>query len=194
MYRAELCGRRTNRFGPVHNLMKYQTTIILLFCTASFSIFVSPWLRSQIVLDLRTFESVGWPTHFMGEELLPIPLSENEEGFYRDFPGEAAQFQVGTDRLILRRVHTATRKLHPAKDCFKGMGFSIEETGLRADAYERIWRTFNATKAGESYQVFELIVDESGNTWSDVSSWYWSVVMDRSQGPWTSFVHIREMD
>lgn len=130
----------------------------------------------------------------MGEKLSPIPLSDAEEAFYKDFPGEAAQFVVGAERLILRRVNQATRKLHPARDCFRGMGFSIQEEGLKRDPFERVWRTFTAEKPGQQLRVFEMISDEAGNTWSDVSAWYWAVLSGKTEAPWLSYVRIMDLD
>lgn len=152
---------------------------------------VRPLLQSQIDIHRELPAEIEWPSHFMGKLLIPIPLTKGEEAFYRNFPGQAAQFDAGDERLILRRVQAATRKLHPAKDCFKGMGYSIEELGLVKDGYEQIWRIFRATKGNESFEVLEMISDDQSNTWSDVSTWYWAVLMKRTQGPWTSYVRIR---
>ena len=174
-------------------MRKQQSISVILLVGISLLGMVRPLLQSQIVNHLQLPAETEWPSHFMGKLLIPIPLTEGEESFYQGFPGQAAQFEGGGERLILRRVQAATRKLHPAKDCFKGIGYSIGELGLVMDAYEQIWRIFRATKENESLEVLEMISDNHGNTWSDVSTWYWAVLLRRTQGPWTSYVRIRKI-
>ncbi len=188
-------GGLTGNPGTFLFLMKTQQTIavILLIGVSVFGM-VRPLLRSQIIVQTMDERQTVWPARFMGEELIPISLSEWEQGFYADFPGDAAQFQVGAERLILRKVNRATRKLHPARDCFKGMGYEVKETGLKRDGYERVWNSFRASKKDEKVEVFELITDESENAWSDVSAWYWAVISKKTEGPWTSFVRVRSVD
>ena len=175
--------------------MKIHTPIVvtglLALCVFNAAL---PLIPSKASATPASMSTSPWPTQFMGEELYAIPLSEKEAAFYEGFPGEAAQFTTLSERLILRRIHQPTRKLHPAQDCFKGMGYSIEDEGLQRDPYERIWRGFIATKAEQRLKVRELIVDEVGNTWSDVSAWYWSALMGRTEGPWLSYVRIRNLD
>ena len=153
-----------------------------------------PVLQSQIIIQTVSDEAEHWPSYFMGIPLVSIPMSKDEAQFYEGFPGSSAQFQAGSERIILRRVTQATRKLHPASDCFKGMGYAVEEGGLQRDAYERIWNSFSAKRGEELLEVQELICDEEGNSWSDVSAWYWAVLMKQTAGPWLSYVRIRNAD
>ncbi len=131
-----------------------------------------------------------WPMKFMGRDMVEVPLTQNERTFYKNFPGKAGQFETESESLILRKVYQATRKLHPAQDCFKGMGYTVNESGLKLDEYERVWSSFEVSKSGSNLVVMELIKDDAGNSWSDVSSWYWAAALKRSEGPWTSYVRI----
>jgi hypothetical protein len=36
--------------------------------------------------------------------------------------------------------------------------------------------------------VYERIYDVAGNSWSDVSAWYWAALLGKSAGPWWSVV------
>lgn len=87
--------------------------------------------------------------------------------------------------LVLRRVEQPTRMLHPAADCFRGLGYRIERTQLERDAQQRLWRCFEAQGTdGRRLRVCERIVGEDGTAFSDPSSWFWSAVLGRSHGPW----------
>lgn len=130
----------------------------------------------------------GWPTQFEGKSLKRLPLTKRESGFYRDFPGKVARFSDGSREIILRWVTSSTRKLHPAADCFKGVGFDIKPQPVEIDKTKNRWGSFIASKGDKKMQVRERIYDSSekssGNNWTDVSSWYWSTLLDSSDGPW----------
>jgi len=175
-------------------MRKHELVGFLLLLGISTFGMIRPLFRSQVLVDLNNESPVDWPVQFMGAELVSIPLTKSEQSFYAGFPGQAAHFQIGTERLILRKVNQATRKLHPAQDCFKGIGYTVVETGLILDAYERVWSSFQACKGTVSLEVAELITDEAGNTWSDISAWYWAVLQKKTLRPWTSYVRIRNLD
>ena len=39
----------------------------------------------------------------------------------------------------------------------------------------------------EPLVVREAVTDGRGGQWTDVSAWYWSALMGRSEGPWWAF-------
>lgn len=128
--------------------------------------------------------SVEWPTTFDDEALIPVALSNIERHFADDFPGSIARFTNGARVVVLRDVERVTRRLHPASDCYRALGYVIDRERLETDAGERRWRCFDARRDGNGLCVCERIVDAAGFAFTDASSWYWSAVMGRSHGPW----------
>lgn len=126
----------------------------------------------------------GWPNSFEGLELTPLPLSEREQRFGQDFPGRLARFTDGRREIIIRWVTEPTRKLHPASDCFEGIGYKVQPAALRVDPNGSRWGSFIATRADERLLVYERIYTDAGDSWADASSWYWSAIGQSTSGPW----------
>ena len=63
----------------------------------------------------------GWPNQFEGKTLTALPMTELEQRFMSDFPGKIGRFTDGEREIVIRWVTEATRKLHPASDCFQGL-------------------------------------------------------------------------
>jgi hypothetical protein len=125
-----------------------------------------------------------WPSQWDGRELRPMALSEVEQRFAARFPGAIARMTDGRQQLVLRQVDQPTRMLHPAVDCYRGLGYRIAAVHLETDAQQRRWRCFEAERAGTRLRVCERIVDASGEAYTDTSHWYWSALLGRSAGPW----------
>jgi hypothetical protein len=125
---------------------------------------------------------IEWPTHFRDQPLTQLPLSELEQRFARRFPGAVARFTDGERVLILRYVERPTRQLHPATDCFKALGYSIEHPRPMADARGDRWSCFAASNDGERLRVCERIRDSEGREWTDTSAWFWAA--QYGGGPW----------
>lgn len=125
----------------------------------------------------------GWPTEFEGKTLTPLPLTELEQRFNADFPGKIGRFTDGKRELIVRWVTEATRKLHPASDCFEGLGYSVKPLAIHRDEKGSLWSSFAATKGNYRLRVYERIHNDSGETWTDVSAWYWAALHHR-EGSW----------
>lgn len=125
----------------------------------------------------------GWPASFEGAALTQLPLSPIEERFGQNFPGRLGRFSDGRREIILRWVASATRKLHPAADCFKANGYTLVPLPLSVKDGER-WSGFSAARGKQKFEVRERIVDATGKQWSDVSAWYWAVQLGQTTGPW----------
>ena len=125
-----------------------------------------------------------WPARFEGRPLTELPLGARDRRFADDFPGRIGRFTDGTREIILRQTAHATRRLHPASDCLKATGFSIEPLPARRGPDGAGWGCFAARKQTESLTVCEQIRDAAGRSWPDPSSWYWSALAGASQGPW----------
>ena len=93
-------------------------------------------------------------------------------------------FTDGRRKLIIRWTTSATRKLHPASDCFEGIGYSIKPLPLFVDKTGARWESFIATRGSERLRVYERIYTDTGESWTDVSAWYWSASGENSVGPW----------
>ena len=129
-------------------------------------------------------EDVAWPMSLQGRSLTQLPLSAVEQRFAARFPGQIGRFTDGTRTIIVRAVWVPTRMLHPAADCFRGLGYSLQEPRVVKDAAGFTWSCFTAVRNGMRRRVCERIYDLQGQTWTDVSSWYWSAVLGRTERPW----------
>ena len=125
-----------------------------------------------------------WPTAWEGRPLRPLALGAVEQRFAARFPGHIARFTDDRQVVVMRAVQRPTRQLHPAADCYRGLGYRIRLARLEADAAQRLWRCFVAERDGRATRVCERIVDAGGQAFTDTSSWYWAAQADRSAGPW----------
>ena len=135
----------------------------------------------------------SWPTQYEGHSLTAMPLTPREDSFVRDFPGRVGRFTDGRREIIMRWVDAPTRRLHPAADCFRGIGYSITPLPVRKHASDAAMSCFRAGHNGDAVAVCEMIRDEHGAIWPDVSAWYWSAMFGASPGPWWSFVVAERM-
>jgi hypothetical protein len=134
----------------------------------------------------------NWPTRWDGREIWQVPLTRSDERFGENFPGRIAKFSDGRREFIFRWVTTGTRQLHPSADCFRGTGYTITPRPAFRDREERQWSSFLASRDHRQLLVRERIADQHGGEWTDVSSWFWSVALGRTQGPWLSVTAVEE--
>lgn len=135
-----------------------------------------------------------WPTVLDGASLRPLGLSAVEQRFADRFPGRIGRFEAGAAVWVLRDVRRPTRALHPASDCFRGLGYRIDSIQLEADAASRRWRCFVATRNGERLRVCERIVDQGGEqAFTDASDWFWAASLGRSPGPWRAMTRVEAL-
>ncbi len=163
--------------------MRRSTVFYIIACAVAALV---PFLSAQYQTAAGTAAPVmfpGWPTKFEGKTLTPLPLNEMEKSFASDFPGRIARFSDGEREIIIRWVTEATRKLHPSSDCFQGLGYTVNPMAAHRDESGSLWARFAATKVDEHLLVFERIHSDSGETWTDVSAWYWSA-MQHDYGSW----------
>jgi hypothetical protein len=130
----------------------------------------------------------GWPTQYEGRALTELPLTSRELSFVRDFPGRVGRFSDGRREIIIRWVGAPTRRLHPAADCFRGSGYGVTPLPVGKDATGAAMGCFRASRGADVLTVCELIRDEHGTNWPDVSAWYWNSMLGASPAPWWSFV------
>lgn len=122
-----------------------------------------------------------------------LRLSAREQRFASQFPGRIARFADDRHEWIVRVVNQPTRMLHPAADCFRGLGYTVTPPRVRIDARNQQWRCFTAGGKGKPLQVCERIFDARGGRWTDASSWYWSALVARGNdtaGPWWAVTRV----
>ena len=134
-----------------------------------------------------------WPTTWEGRPLRPLAPSAVEQRFAAQFPGRVARLTDGDALLVWRDVQAPTRMLHPAADCFRALGYRIENAALEHDAQRRLWRCFVAQRGTQGLRVCERIVDADGLAFTDSSSWYWAAQLGRSRGPWQAITVTRAL-
>ena len=155
-------------------------TIFLTACVMAASV---PLLPSPPPAPAQ-YEFPGWPESFENRPITRLGLEAREQRFMSDYPGRMARFTDGEREIVLRFVAEQTRKLHPSSDCFKAIGYGIEPQPLWIDGAGIRWGCFKAVRGDEKLWVYERIHDDRGNSWPDVSAWYWAVVLNRASGPW----------
>jgi hypothetical protein len=129
----------------------------------------------------------AWPSQLEGRPLTALPLTGRDRRFADDFPGRIGRFSDGTREIILRHTTQATRRLHPASDCLRAIGFAIEPLPAHRGPDGSAWGCFAARKPDATdLTICEQIRDAAGRTWPDPSSWYWPALAGDSQGPWWS--------
>ena len=158
--------------------------LTLLFLVACLCSFFAP-LFTQSAKNNFKQSSTEFPQTFENKRLEELELSEKEKYFLEDFPGEVKRFSDGRREIIVRFVTAATRKLHPSTDCFSAIGYEIKPLPLKLDEQNNKWACFSAQKNGENLKVCERMFTESGESWTDVSAWYWSALSDvNANGYW----------
>jgi hypothetical protein len=138
--------------------------------------------------------AIEWPREFDGRPLRPLALSPVEQRFANAFPGAIGRFSDGERLLVLREVQRPTRMLHPAADCYRGLGYAIAAARLERDAAQRLWRCFEARRDGQALRVCERIEDSQGLAYTDTSAWFWSAALGRSSGPWQAVTTVAVID
>ncbi|MBN2753487.1 MAG: hypothetical protein JXR81_01340 [Candidatus Goldbacteria bacterium] len=125
----------------------------------------------------------GWPFEFEGVKLITEHMDDREVKYYTDFPGKSNRFTDGRRKIIIRWVYNQTRKLHPSSECFVGSGYKVKPMPLYKDKDGNIWGVFKASKKDSVFLVRERIYGIN-TSYSDVSAWYWAVLMKKTISPW----------
>jgi hypothetical protein len=169
---------------------------LLLWIAVLFACCVAPLLGPAKAASSPQQESASeFPSTWDGRLLRPLALSAVEQRFAAQFPGRLVRLTDGEQSLVWREVRSPTRLLHPATDCYRGLGYRIETTQLENDAQARLWRCFVAVRTGpagiERVRVCERIIDAKGLAFTDTSSWFWAAQLGQSTGPWLAITTAR---
>jgi hypothetical protein len=171
-------------------LLKSLCVVLLPACMA--------WSAVAALVQTHSFPAAApaapeLPMQWQGRPLRPLALGDVEERFARRFPGTLARLTDGDNVLVLRHVRQPTRMLHPATDCYQGLGYRVAAQQLELDAQDRLWRCFEAARGGRQLRVCERIVDAQGRGFTDTSAWYWAAALGQSQGPWQAITIARPL-
>lgn len=137
--------------------------------------------------------SARWPAAYEGRPLTLIAPTPEDRFLARQFPGQVARFSDGRRQIVLRRVSAATRTLHPASDCFRAIGYTVTPAPMRLAPDGQPASCFTASRDGRTLTACEQVRDvNSGESWPDISSWYWSALLGASPGPWTAALTVEQ--
>lgn len=162
-------------------VFKLACALLLPLCLG-----IAAWKAGAASTPVAAPATPELPTQWEGRPIRPLVLTEVEQRFARQFPGSLARLTDGERVIVLRTVLQPTRMLHPAADCYRGLGWTIVNARLEQDAQQLLWRCFEAEREGRRLRVCERIVDTQGRAFTDTSAWYWAALLDQSQGPWTA--------
>jgi exosortase/archaeosortase family protein len=146
-----------------------------------------PLGRSTPVFAAQELQ-IEWPTRFEELALEPLPLTEQDLRFGRDFPGKFGRFRSAGREVLIRYVTQPTRKLHPVSDCLRGAGYAVQPLPAERDSKGRVKSCVRASRDGKSLKLCEFIEDASGRVFSDPSEWFWAAIFGGSRGPWFDYV------
>ncbi|KQW68804.1 hypothetical protein [Methylibium sp. Root1272] len=175
------------RAAPLGGLVRLGAAALLAACA------LAPLARDASPAE-GALRAVEWPRQFDGRTLRPLALSPVEQRFANAFPGAIGRFSDGERLLVLRDVQRPTRMLHPAADCYRGLGYSIAAARLERDAQQRLWRCFEAERGAQRLRVCERIADAEGQAYTDTSAWFWAAALGRSTGPWQAVTTVAVVD
>lgn len=136
----------------------------------------------------------GWPATIEGRNIRALPMTPRETAFARDFPGRIGRFTDGEREIVLRWLATPTRRLHPAADCFRGLGYRIETRPVQLSTAAEPMSCFVARGRSDAFRVCERITGSDGASWPDVSSWYWHALWSDRGTTWWSIVVATPME
>jgi hypothetical protein len=135
---------------------------------------------------------LSWPARFEGRPILPMVAAPEDALLARGFPGHVARFSDGRRQIVLRQLGAATRRLHPASDCFRAIGYDIEPAPMRLTP-DGAASCFTARRGERTLRACERIRDSSGASWPDISSWYWAALLGHGKGPWLASLTVEQL-
>lgn len=134
-----------------------------------------------------------WPARFEGRPVVRLQPAPEDRVLARNFPGHVARFSDGRRQIVLRQVNAPTRRLHPASDCFRAVGYSIGPSPMRVAPGGRPASCFTATRGGRTLRVCEQIIGADGRSWPDIPSWYWPALAGTASGPWLATMTVERV-
>lgn len=116
-----------------------------------------------------------------------LPLETRSAEYAKGFPGTIELFGKDDRRLVVRVINRATRRYHLSADCYRAIGYATEAMPLFQGVDGSMWGRVMAEREGEKIEVRERVVSLDGQSWTDPSSWFWSAMLGKSEGPWVGY-------
>ncbi len=120
----------------------------------------------------------------------PLTFDAASGRFVKSFPGTIELFGQDGRRLLARTIRRATRRYHLSADCYRALGYEIEPLPLLREPDGTLWGRVLAFRGQERIELRERVVSQDGQAWTDPSSWFWSAMLGRSQGPWVAYSEV----
>jgi hypothetical protein len=162
---------------------RWQPLVLMVFALCALAPLAVYHAQAGIASS-KSLSAFEWPQQLDGKPLRPMALGAVENRFAQQFPGRIGKFSTEDEAVTLRTVDRPTRMLHPATDCYRGLGYRILDSRLERDSKGRLWRCFTAWRDGVAYRVCERIEAADGQGFTDTSAWFWSAALEKSAGPW----------
>lgn len=151
----------------------------------------------------------AFPSTWLGRPLHATDEQPSLANLAHSFPGRVREFRIGdgAERILFRWTPRATRHLHEASTCLRGVGARIEPMAPWVDADGHRWSRFRAThRDGRVVTVrqcyFALPPDVDGDriasiladahSWPDAAAWYWHAARPGSSVTSTLAITIAE--
>lgn len=138
--------------------------------------------------------AIALPQEYRSLNLIKCKPTKLEKAFQKEFPGSVETYQHEKGILIFREVNGPTRKLHNTSVCLSSSGFKVSDYQETVDGSNRTWETYRARNAKNNLMVKTLIIDDAGNTWSNVESWFWDAFFTFSNQRYLAISDIREIE
>ncbi|MEP7302882.1 MAG: exosortase Q [Caldimonas sp.] len=176
--------RRAVAFGPQSVALQGPLLGALVALLVVCALTPLAWSRATVGQAAPAAPTTEAPREWNGRPLRPLALGVVEARFAAQFPGRIERLTDERSVLVWREVRAPTRMLHPATDCYRGLGYRVVDARLERDRESRLWRCFVAERDGRRVRVCERIEDARGGSFTDASSWFWAAQLGRSTGPW----------
>lgn len=149
--------------------------VVMLLCALRPLVSSKPETFAQPALQLE--QNWAFERWMEGKKAVyPLPLTAVEQRFASGFPGEIGRFSDDQTIWVVRHIARPTRMLHPAIDCYRGLGYQVSTPRVMQQANNTRWQCFIAERE-QKFRVCERIFDDKQAQWTDVSAWYWETLL-----------------
>ena len=170
----------------------YWFVVVMLVCAVRPLLLAKPETSAQQNSKLE--QNWAFERWIAGKKAVyPLPLTAVEQRFASDFPGEIGRFSDGNSVWVVRHIARPTRMLHPAADCYRGLGYQVSKPHIVQQADHTRWQCFIAERE-QKLHVCERIFDQQHGQWTDVSAWYWENLFPKDQQEWWAITQVSQAD
>jgi hypothetical protein len=118
------------------------------------------------------------------------PLTGTETRFAAEAGTSVARFTGNGRDWVLRWIPNASRRIHPAEECYRAAGWRVHPLPMRffipsdGSFASARWGCFEAQRGTSAAEVCQTSIDGNDRSWSDVGSWWWAAIFRRTPAPW----------